>query len=79
MTYMSGVIVRVADMDRFVSGWNDFGKQLHLDAGPRVHELPKASLRAKMRATLVSLLSGTRSMLQWKRLPQFAIAHRQLN
>ena len=33
MTYMSGVIVRVADMDRFVSGWNDFGKQLHLDAG----------------------------------------------
>ena len=26
MDYMSGVIVRVADMDRFVSGWNDFGK-----------------------------------------------------
>ena len=33
MTYMSGLIVRVADMDRFVSGWNDFGKQQFLDAG----------------------------------------------
>ena len=30
---MSGLIVRVADMDRFVSGWNDFGKQQFLDAG----------------------------------------------
>ena len=33
MAYMSGLIVRVGDMDRFVSGWNDFGKQQFLDAG----------------------------------------------
>ena len=33
MTYTSGLMVRVADMDRFVSGWNDFGKQQFLDAG----------------------------------------------
>ncbi len=33
MAYMSGLIVRVADLDRFVSGWNDFGKQQFLDAG----------------------------------------------
>ena len=30
---MSGLIVRVGDLDRFVSGWNDFGKQQFLDAG----------------------------------------------
>lgn len=33
MAYLSGLIVRVADLDRFVSGWNDFGKQQFLDAG----------------------------------------------
>ena len=33
MSYMSGTILRVADVDQFVSDWNDFGKQLHLDAG----------------------------------------------
>ena len=30
---MSGTILRVADVDQFVSDWNDFAKQLHLDAG----------------------------------------------
>ena len=30
---MSGLILRVADVDRFVAGWNDFGKQTFLDAG----------------------------------------------
>ena len=33
MSYMSGLILRVADVDRFVAGWNDFGKQTFLDAG----------------------------------------------
>ena len=33
MSYMSGTILRVADVDQFVSDWNDVGKQLHLDAG----------------------------------------------
>ena len=33
MAYMSGLILRVADVDRFVAGWNDFGKQTFLDAG----------------------------------------------
>ena len=33
MSYMSGTILRVADVDQFVSDWNDFAKQLHLDAG----------------------------------------------
>ena len=33
MSYMSGLILRVADVDRFVAGWNDFGKQQFLDLG----------------------------------------------
>ena len=33
MAYMSGLILRVADVDRFVAGWNDFGKQQFLDLG----------------------------------------------
>ena len=52
MAYMSGLILRVADVDRFVASyWNDFGKQQFLTWVQPVHGLAKVSLLAKTQAT----------------------------